>query len=90
MRAATAPTRQDITAAARAARWQKFLDMVPPEITDPAERTRRAELLRLAFMKKMSLKAAAVNRKAAEARRAQQELAELGELLGEEPPAETA
>ena len=68
-RAATAPTRQEITQAARDRQWQQFLDQVPPEITDEAERQRRAELLRKAYMRKLALKASAARSKAARARR---------------------
>jgi hypothetical protein len=69
-RAATAATRAEITQAARDKQWQKFLDQVPAEITDPAERQRRAELLRRAHMKRLALKASAARSKAARARRA--------------------
>jgi hypothetical protein len=69
-RAATAATRQEITQAARDAQWQRFLDQVPAGITDPAERQRRAELLRKAHMKRLALKASAARTRAARARRA--------------------
>jgi hypothetical protein len=79
-RAALAPTRESITEAARAARWQKYLDRVPAEITDPAERQRRAELLRRADMQRLSLKAAQARTKAAKAR---QEAVEAESALAE-------
>lgn len=69
-RAATAASPSEITATARAAGWQKFLDQVPAEITDPAERQRRAELLRKAHMSRLSLKAAAARSRARRARQA--------------------
>lgn len=66
-RAATA-ARQEITQAARDKQWQKFLDQVPAEVTDPAERQRRAELLRKAHMRRLALKASAARTKAARVR----------------------
>jgi hypothetical protein len=67
MRAATAPNPAEITKAARDAQWQRFLDQVPAEITDPAERQRRAGLLRKAHMKKLALKASAARSRRAKA-----------------------
>ena len=78
-RAALAPDRDSITRAARDARWQRYLDQVPPEITDPAERTRRAELLRRADMTRLSLKAAKARRLRAQARALEAEIRD-GEL----------
>lgn len=68
MRAATAPSRSEITRRARDALWQRFLDQVPAEITDPAERQRRAELIRAAHMRRLSLKASIARAKTAQAR----------------------
>lgn len=68
-RAATATTRKEITQATRDKQWQRFLDQVPAEITDPTERQRRANLLRKAHMRRLSLKASAARSKAARARR---------------------
>jgi hypothetical protein len=84
-RAALAPSRQGITEAARQARWQKYVDQVPAVITDPAERQRRAELLRQADMTRISLKASEARSRAARARReAAQAEAELAEAAGGE------
>lgn len=60
-KAALAPDRDATTAAARAGRWQKYVDQVRavlPELTDEAEITRRAEMLRRADMVRMSARAA--------------------------------
>ena len=65
-RAARATTPQSITAAARDARWQRYLDQVPEFVTDPGDRARRAELLRRADMVRMSMKAAKARRLKAE------------------------
>lgn len=56
------------TKPARDARWQKYLDQVPAEITDEAERTARAERLRRADMIALSRKASAARSKAARTR----------------------
>jgi hypothetical protein len=72
-RAALAPDRTEITRAARAARWQKYTDQVRaalPDLTDEAEITRRAELLRSADMRRLSLKASTARRRAAKAQAA--------------------
>jgi hypothetical protein len=64
-RAATAASRQDITRAANAGRWQKYVDQVKaavPGLTDDAEITRRAELLMKADMCRLSAKAAEARR----------------------------
>lgn len=86
VRAATAPTRQSITQAARDARFEKYKAQVRqtrPEITDEAEIIRRAELLRKADMQALSLRAAVARTRAAEARRtAEQAEAELAEVDG--------
>lgn len=77
-RAATAPTRQDITAAANSARWQKYVDQIHavlPELTDPAEIRRRAELLMRADMARLSQKAAAARRLRRELKAAEDALA---------------
>lgn len=58
------------TQAARDALWQRFLDQVPADITDPAERQRRAELLRKAHMGRLALKAAVAHKRAKAARAA--------------------
>jgi len=83
-RAAMAATPSEITKKARAASWQKFLDQVPPEITDPAERERRAGLLRRAHMSRLALKASAARRAVARAR------AVLAEAEAEAGQADTA
>jgi hypothetical protein len=67
--AALTVDRKAHTQPARAARFQKFLDGVPTEITDPAERVHRAELLRRAHMISLSQRAAAARSRAARARR---------------------
>ena len=55
------------TASARAARWQRYLDAVPPEVTDPAERAELARQARRADMQRLSLKSSrARSRKAAQ------------------------
>jgi hypothetical protein len=64
-RAATAPSRQEITRDARAARWRKYVDQVRetlPDITDEAELLRRAQLLLRADMCRLSAKAAAARK----------------------------
>jgi hypothetical protein len=63
-RAATAPDRSGITQPAREAIFQNFLDQVPASITDPAERQRRAELLRKAHLARIGLKAATARSRA--------------------------
>jgi len=50
------------TQPARDARFQKYLDQIPPEITDPAEREIRAVKLRAADMRRLALKSADVRR----------------------------
>jgi hypothetical protein len=69
-RAATTPDPRQITQQARHAQWQRFLDQIPAEVTDPAERQRRAELLRRAHMASLSLKAATARSRARRARQA--------------------
>lgn len=44
---------------AAAGRMKRFLDQVPAEITDPAERMRRALLLQKAHMQRIAMKSAA-------------------------------
>lgn len=66
------------TAPARAARLQRYLDQIPPEITDPADRMDRALKLRRADMIAMSAKAARARSQAA---RAARELREAEEVL---------
>lgn len=57
---------KELTEAARAARWQQFLDQVDPDRVLPEdERIRRAEHAQLAHMNKMSLAAAKARRLAA-------------------------
>lgn len=56
------------TKPARDARWQKYLDQVPAEITDPADRIARAERLRRADMIMLSRKAAAARSNAVRTR----------------------
>lgn len=65
MKAANAKDRDSLTRAARDARWQRYLDRVPDHVTDPAERERRAALIRRADMQRLALKAAASRRKVA-------------------------
>ena len=80
-RAAKAVNPSEMTAAGRAAQMQKFLDQVPAEITDPADRMRRAQMLRAAHMSRLALKASAARTAARKAREAAAEAtAELGEL----------
>lgn len=43
------------TEAARAAQWQRYLDAVPAEVTDPAERQELADLARRADLARLSL-----------------------------------
>jgi len=76
--AMTIDSRQ-LTEAARQARYQKYLDQVPAEITDPDERTRRADLLRRADMIRMSQKAAKARKLKAEAARLEAEAAEVAD-----------
>jgi hypothetical protein len=64
-RAALAPDTQALTAAARRARFQKYVDQIRealPDLVDQAEIIRRAEQLRRADMASMSLKAATARR----------------------------
>jgi len=83
-RAALTVDRRALTAAATAARMQKYLDQVPPEITDPDDRMDRALKLRYADMLTLSSKAATARSKAAElrqaAKRAERELADLQDV----------
>lgn len=51
--------------AAAAGRMRRFLEQVPAEITDPAERQRRARLLQTAHMQAIALKSAAKRTKKA-------------------------
>lgn len=51
------------TAAARAAFLDRFEQQVDPAITDPAERARRAEHLRKAYMAKLALASAKARKK---------------------------
>lgn len=53
------------TAPARAAFMDQFDAMVPPEVTDPAERMRRAEHFKIAYFKRLALKSAQSRRKKA-------------------------
>jgi hypothetical protein len=62
-------TRQEITQAARDKQWQRFLDQVPQHFTGPDERQRRAELIRKAHMRWLSLKASVARTKKARQRR---------------------
>ena len=78
IRAATAADSRDITAAARDARFRQYLDQVPGQFTDPADRMRRAELLRRADMTRMSLKATKARKLKAELRAIEQELTAAG------------
>ncbi len=73
-RMATEPDLRAVTQRARDARWAKYLDQIPAEITDPAERMRRAGMLRRADM-------IALSAKAAQARRLKAEMAALTEAL---------
>jgi cytochrome c1 len=76
--AALAPSPQAITAAANAARWQRYVDQVKavlPELTDPAELQRRAQLLMKADMVRLSEKAARARRLKAQLREAEADLA---------------
>lgn len=68
-KAARATDPRDLTRAANAARWQKYLNMVPAEITDPADRQRRAELFRSADMARLALRSSMVRSRAAKLRR---------------------
>lgn len=77
------PDRSARTAPARAALMAKFEAQVDPDGTLlPAERARRAELLRKAHFSRLALKSAKARRKskeaAAEAAAAEAEIAELG------------
>ena len=77
IRAATAPTRQDITSAANARNAQKYLDQARelcPEVTDDAELARRAHLLLQADMTRLSARAAAARRLRAQLRKIEDEL----------------
>ena len=61
------------TQAARDALWRKYLDAVPPEVTDPAEREALARQARRADLTRASLKASrARTARAAAARQAAQ------------------
>lgn len=84
--AARVPDRTAHTRPARDAAFQRFLDQVPPEITDPDERRKRAELLRRAHMQRLSLRASVARSKAAKARAEalaiEQELADAGDDAG--------
>lgn len=51
------------TAAARAAFLERFEAQVDPSITDPAERSRRADQLRKAYFAELALKSAQARRK---------------------------
>jgi hypothetical protein len=62
------------TAPARAAFDARFERQVPAEITDPIERSRRAEALRSAFFVEMALRSSRSRSKAAAARRRAVEL----------------
>lgn len=44
-------------------RMRRFLDQVPAEVTDPAERLRRAQLLQRAHMSRIAMKSAEARRK---------------------------
>jgi hypothetical protein len=78
---ALAVDRKGTTRAAREKAFQKFLDQVPAEVTDPADRIRRAEMLRTAHMIQLSMRAAtARTRAAAERRKADQAEADLDAL----------
>jgi hypothetical protein len=61
--AASAADRRSITKAARAGRWQRYLDRVPAGVTDPDERARQATELRRADMTRISHMAADARRK---------------------------
>jgi hypothetical protein len=84
--AALSPDLQERMRPAQAARWQRYLDRIPPEVTDPAERERRAGMLRQADMLRLSLAA----RRAAEARRAEAELRDALGLAAEASPDSSA
>ncbi|MEU0492603.1 hypothetical protein ABZ249_25530 [Nocardiopsis sp. NPDC006139] len=58
------------TAPARAARDQKFLDQVPPEITDPVQRAKIAEAARRAHYQRMARASHAARRANSAAKRA--------------------
>lgn len=51
--------------AAAAGRMRRFLEQVPPEITDEAERMKRAAQLQKAHMQSIAIKSAARRRKTA-------------------------
>lgn len=89
-RAALAPDRREITRAARAARWQKYVDQVRealPGLTDEADIARRAEQLRSADMRRLAVKASTARTAAARARQdAAQAAAELAEAEAEVAP----
>ncbi len=55
--------RDAATQKARDARWQRYLDAVPAEVTDPAERHRLAEQARRADMQAMRAKQLQAQRK---------------------------
>jgi hypothetical protein len=75
------PDRVAATAAARAGRWQKYLDraaeLAPPG-SDEAEITRRAEALRTADMRRMAL--ASVRSRRRRAQRSGEEVVTDGEV----------
>lgn len=84
-KAAKTIDRKGATAAARDARWRKYLDQVDPDHTMPeVERIRRAQALRTADMTRLALRSAQARRAAAAAKAAEQaadrELAELAAL----------
>ena len=84
-RAATAADPREITQQARTAAWQKYLDQVPAEITDPADRERRADLLRRAHMNRLSLKAATARKHARQARQSADQAAAEARAAGAVP-----
>jgi transcriptional regulatory protein LevR len=67
VKVAKASDTKALTKAANKANWQKFLDQIPAEITDPAERMARARKLRTARMKALALRSSRIRaaRKAA-------------------------
>jgi hypothetical protein len=68
-RLAMAPDHRAVTEPARRARMQQFLDQIPAEVTDPAERVKRAKMLQRAHLIRASAAAARARTAAAEARR---------------------
>jgi hypothetical protein len=73
---ARTPNRTARTAAARAALDRTFIDMVPPEITDPVARARAAESLRKAHYARLGLKSAKSRRRKAKRQTADAEHAQ--------------